>query len=325
MKRVLLIGAMVLSPVVVSADCLTCQTAVDAASWAADLVPGTDNSYVIGSAAAAPTELFLTDGTTDWSFDVSSNSLVVRDETNAVDALTLSASSGDAVFSGDAVIPNVRAGADVPGSDIAPVSLYSYSDVSSAVQLIIEQATNDLNGPLFYFYKTRATDKTANTIVQNNDILGQVIFWGADGTSFKQAANIKVTVNGTPGSSDMPGKMSFLVSPDGSATPAVALDIDQSKVSKFYGKVIPNGDNSLDLGASSNSWRNLYVDGVAAIATVSATSALIAPSGTSLPGTCSTGSQFLDTDSDDCADTGSGDGALCFCKTSNTWVLVKDL
>jgi len=27
---------------------------------------------------------------------------------------------------------------------------------------------------------------------------------------------------------------------------------------------------------------------------------------------------------DDCADTGGGDGALCICKTTNTWALIAN-
>lgn len=48
------------------------------------------------------------------------------------------------------------------------------------------------------------------------------------------------------------------------------------------------------------------------------------PNGTSLPGTCSIGQIFADTDSDDCADTGSGDGCLCVCKASNTWAIITN-
>jgi hypothetical protein len=47
--------------------------------------------------------------------------------------------------------------------------------------------------------------------------------------------------------------------------------------------------------------------------------------GTALPATCTQGISFLDTDSDDCADTGGGDGALCYCKTTNTWALVQNI
>jgi hypothetical protein len=55
------------------------------------------------------------------------------------------------------------------------------------------------------------------------------------------------------------------------------------------------------------------------------TAQLTIPNGTTLPATCSVGHQFQDTDSDDCADTAGGDGALCLCKATNTWALVANI
>lgn len=49
------------------------------------------------------------------------------------------------------------------------------------------------------------------------------------------------------------------------------------------------------------------------------------PNGTTIPATCSVGQVYLDTDSDDCVDTGAGDGAYCICKSSNVWSLVADI
>ena len=48
-------------------------------------------------------------------------------------------------------------------------------------------------------------------------------------------------------------------------------------------------------------------------------------SGTTLPASCLVGEWFHDTDSDDCADTGSGDGAICVCKSANTYALVANI
>lgn len=49
------------------------------------------------------------------------------------------------------------------------------------------------------------------------------------------------------------------------------------------------------------------------------------PTGTSLPASCVQGEYWHDTNSDDCADTGGGDGAVCVCKTTNTWALVANI
>ena len=48
------------------------------------------------------------------------------------------------------------------------------------------------------------------------------------------------------------------------------------------------------------------------------------PNGTTIPATCTVGEVFADTNSNDCADSGGGDGALCICKSANTWALVAN-
>jgi hypothetical protein len=48
------------------------------------------------------------------------------------------------------------------------------------------------------------------------------------------------------------------------------------------------------------------------------------PNGTDLPATCNVGEIWHDTDDDACADAGGGDGALCICKSADTWALVSN-
>lgn len=48
------------------------------------------------------------------------------------------------------------------------------------------------------------------------------------------------------------------------------------------------------------------------------------PNGTTIPATCTVGEIFQDTNSNDCADSGGGDGALCICKSTNTWALISN-
>jgi len=68
------------------------------------------------------------------------------------------------------------------------------------------------------FEKSRSATDGGYTIVQNDDNLGEVQFYGADGVDYAVAATIKGLVNGTPGSDDMPGALVFSTTADGSAT-----------------------------------------------------------------------------------------------------------
>lgn len=80
--------------------------------------------------------------------------------------------------------------------------------------------------------------------------------------------------------------------------------------------VIIGGATKLAVSSDDTDFRNNVIFGTGG--------SLELPNGTTLPATCSVGNVFHDTDSDDCADTGSGDGALCICKSTDTWALVSN-
>lgn len=71
------------------------------------------------------------------------------------------------------------------------------------------------------------------TIVQNNDTISILSFCGYDGVDWAQAAQIICSVDGTPGSNDMPGRIVFLTSPDGSQTPTEVIRLDSSQKVSF--------------------------------------------------------------------------------------------
>ena len=66
------------------------------------------------------------------------------------------------------------------------------------------------------FSKSRNATKGSNTVVQSGDALGQVVFRGDDGSDLNTpAATISASVDGTPGSNDMPGRLEFSTTADG--------------------------------------------------------------------------------------------------------------
>ena len=88
----------------------------------------------------------------------------------------------------------------------------------------------DTSPSSLYAIKSRAaTIGVASTIVQSGDQIGQVVFTADDGVTFIQAATIVAEVDGTPGASDMPGRLVFKTTPDGSATPTTALTINNAQ------------------------------------------------------------------------------------------------
>ena len=77
----------------------------------------------------------------------------------------------------------------------------------------------DATGPSITFRKSRGATLGVNTIVQNNDQIGAIIFAGANGTSYDSGSAIIGSVDAVPGATgDMPGALRFYTTPDGSAT-----------------------------------------------------------------------------------------------------------
>lgn len=92
----------------------------------------------------------------------------------------------------------------------------------------VSRYSADANGPMLALSKSRHATIGSNTIVQSGDVVGQHNFYGANGSSYDLAAQIVVEIDGTPGaSSDMPGRMKMMITPDGSATPLEAMRLTQ--------------------------------------------------------------------------------------------------
>ena len=90
-----------------------------------------------------------------------------------------------------------------------------------------------------------------DTPVELGDILGEIRFAGYDGTDFvSYGASIKSIVDGTPGTDDMPGRLSFSTTSAGSASSSERLRID-SDGDVFIGGVIPSAPN-ITLNASGS-------------------------------------------------------------------------
>jgi len=135
------------------------------------------------------------------------------------------------------------------------------------------------------FYKSRSTTPGVFSTVQSGDELGYIFFRGDDGTAFRAAAFIGASVDGTPGTNDMPGRLVFSTTADGSSTPTERMRIDAAGnvgigvVPSAWGstfKVMQVSAGSLFSAASNNAsfGSNVYVDSASAtryIATTTAT------------------------------------------------------
>jgi hypothetical protein len=114
----------------------------------------------------------------------------------------------------------ITSGGDVfinNSSGVALNGLTNKLSVSSTTYNLfdISRFSDNAFGPNFYLVKSRNGSIGGNTIVANGDNLGNINWVGANGTGFTDAASIKAEVDGTPGASDMPGRLVFSTTADG--------------------------------------------------------------------------------------------------------------
>ena len=142
--------------------------------------------------------------------------------------------------------------------------------------ITISRNTNDSGGAYLILGKSRGTSDGSHTIVQSGDTIGSLAFAGADGGDQEHtAAYIQAAVDGTPGSNDMPGRLTFFTTADGAASGTERLRIDSA------GAVFVGGN-----GASATSgalWFNDTSAYSSKIAQVSGSSALTFHTGSSQP------------------------------------------
>jgi len=93
----------------------------------------------------------------------------------------------------------------------------------------IHRGSASTGGGKIFFSKSRAATAGDDTVVQSGDQLGALLFTGADGTDRASAgAEISVEVDGTPGSNDMPGRITFATTADGASSVTERMRIDSS-------------------------------------------------------------------------------------------------
>ena len=121
--------------------------------------------------------------------------------------------------------------------DTAAVQIFGTSKAESTL-LITRQVAGD-GDPALTFGKSRNASPGSFTIVQDNDMLGRIKFFGDDGNDMAtQGAEIMARVNGTPGANDMPTELVFSTTADGAAAVTERLNItcDGRGLSQFTAK-----------------------------------------------------------------------------------------
>ena len=156
------------------------------------------------------------------------------------------------IDSGGRVLIN-RTNNDAPGGNASKLQI---RDTTYTASISVVRNDPGGGGPSLVFGKSRNATQSDNTLVHDGDNLGQISFFGADGNDMNSTgAMIVAQVDGTPGSNDMPGRLVFKTTADGSASSTERLRIDSTgrlMIGTTNADSIGSIDQNVVIGSTTN-------------------------------------------------------------------------
>jgi len=123
---------------------------------------------------------------------------------------------------------NIDTSGNVGIGTAAPSSLvHEAQDGDVTITHILERSSASIGAPQLNFYKSRGT-LASKTIVASGDNIFNIVAAGYDGASFLSGVQLLATVDGTPGSTDMPTRFTIGTTPDGGSAPTERFRIDNA-------------------------------------------------------------------------------------------------
>ena len=174
------------------------------------------------------------------SLKISTSKVEVIPASDSTALFEVSKNDGTPVLSVDT--SNARVGINTDSPDYA-FEVESSGTFSKIAQTVYRDS--DKGNYLDIFFSRGTVGSPA--VVQNNDELFtlRVFGYNDDGTAFDQAGAIIFSVDGSPSdgdSSDMPGRIEFWTTPNGSETPAEAMRIEADNTVVMNGALQPAGN-----------------------------------------------------------------------------------
>lgn len=147
----------------------------------------------------------------------SGNALLVEDDANPDSTPVVINTSGQLVIGATTA----------PGSTTAGLSLTSDSASAPTSNILSRRNSTDSTGTTIDLYKARGSLASPTTVV-SGDNAGTITFSAYDGTNFLPTAQIKSSVDATPGTNDMPGNLVISTTADGASTLTTRLTVNSA-------------------------------------------------------------------------------------------------
>lgn len=191
----------------------------------------------------------------------SGNALLVEDSTNP-DGTPFAVNSAGKVIVGNTASVPLRSTFEFA---LQVVSATGYVDSSES----LARFNNGAGAAGIEFNHSRGATVGTNTILQNNDDFGYLFFNGADGTGYIIGAQITASVDGAPGTNDMPGRLVFSTTADGASSPTERMRIASTGVITF-GAAVASSSFRVTPTASSVNFIDIAGGASGTAATISA-------------------------------------------------------
>lgn len=95
--------------------------------------------------------------------------------------------------------------------------------------------SNQFQQPNEFWFKRAQGNSTTPLLVNNTSVVGSIKSFAYDGTAYRNISNISFEVDGVSGSGDMPGRIVFSTSTDGTTTLTERMRITNSGAVAFGG------------------------------------------------------------------------------------------
>ncbi|MGB4107935.1 MAG: hypothetical protein WBK55_09105, partial [Alphaproteobacteria bacterium] len=177
----------------------------------------------------------------------------------------------------------IEADGDVGIGTATPADRLNIAGELDDTGLLVESFIDSSSSGNVTFRHARGTEGS-ETIVQNNDEVGHLLFQAHDGTNYENAASIVAVVDGATGNNDMPGRLDFYTALDGTAGHLPRMTI-KNDGDVGIGTTAPAGQLHISSdaetylylqSAATNQWLNPTIIGRRSRGTVAAPTVVVA-------------------------------------------------
>jgi len=226
------VGNFTVSGTVVGSDTIQGTTITATTAF----VPDASDGAALGTTALEFSDLFLADGAVINFGDDQDITLTHTADTGLLINKNFNIDNGGSLVVGRSATPITMGG--------SAATVQSVGTAAADSTIAVARWSADADAPRLIGFKSRHASIGSTAIVSDDDNLLDIIAYADDAASAyfeSPAAMIRMSVDGTPGTNDMPGRITFHTSADGGQALNERMRLDSSGNLNVTGNVTVNG------------------------------------------------------------------------------------